>query len=494
MGVSSGAFTKRVLVDYFGVPDDRVDIITNEREYGNGVNSEMVKRVLDINSINSVGLVITVDHGSNDDDRFKIIKNNNIDIIVTDHHILPETGVPKNVNEFVNPQQDGCELSKFISGATVIYLVMLQVYKLFKFHGREVSRDDNLDRLLPIVTNTILTDQMSLRAPINRHLLIRGMVELNRVNDIPWITIKSMIDLPDHVNENTIGFLIGPILNAAGRMGNAHLATEFLACSDLERSKFLLNDLVENNTARKKLQNRLMVMAVEQVKQYTKKFNNTLVTLLPEESEGVNGIIAGNIGERYNKPIFSLAKNKEGNLVGSGRGILNGFDLTKIFKRIREVNSDILIKAGGHKMAAGLSIKPDKLVEFLTLFEKFTKEQKVILKTEEVRYYDLDIPSTLITKQLLDEINKAGPFGNSWNFPLLKSKVRVSKSFKIGADKSHMILKIDPSNGYEHLHAFYPSFDSRVLKFMDDEYCNIIYTISYEKKKIKILVKDITSA
>ena len=489
-GVSSGGFSKRAFLEYFDVPKENLIVITNERRYGNGVNDDMVNKVLDIHDRRNVGLVITTDHGSADDERFKILKDKSMDVIVTDHHLLPSTGVPINVNVFVNPQQPGDAFSNNISGCTVIYFVLLQVYNLFIERGRDVPKEDNLDSILPIVTNTILTDQMSLKDPINRYLLKRGLDILNMREDIPWTAAHILLDLPKKITEDNIGFGLGPLFNAAGRMGKAYLATDFLGCSDLELAVKKLKGLIDLNLERKQLQDRLLLIGKEQASNYVKVHHNTIVIVL-QDGHGVGGIIAGMVGEKYNLPIFVFSDEGDGILVGSGRSIVDNINIVEAMNYVKKHGDNVMIRGGGHAAAGGCSIHKDKMVDFFGLFDDAILEQMSKLGDMKKIHADIDIPSKYITCQLVNEIDKISPFGNSWHKPILYSKVKISKYFKVGVGKNHLVLKISPGDGYADIDGFYPHFDSKVMRYFDDEYVNITYTLSCEKNKVRILIKDI---
>ena len=491
-GCNANAFLFRALTEYFNMPKEKVIQITNERIYKNGVNMEMLKRVLEINSDNHVGLVITVDHGTYDDDRYEIMRQKDIDVITTDHHLLPESGGPKFANVFVNPQRPDCKFNKNISGATVIYFVMKQLYNLHNIYDIKIAKRDDLLSLLPLIALTVISDQMSLQDPLNRVLLRDGLEEANKLEDTIWKTLSSVGEIDFPINEDTFGFNIGPIINAGGRMGNAHLATMFLSETDYGKSKTYLRNLVDLNKSRKDLQSRLLTIANKQVSQFTKSYKHTIVNILPE-GHGVGGIVASMVGERYMKPIFVFSDVGDNVLMGSGRAILDQFDIKKALDYVHEKDSTILTKYGGHAGAAGAEMKREDAAKFFALFDEATGVQLKDKGIDDVNYYyDLDLPPKFLTTSILKVISKIGPFGNKWHKPIFSSKFLVKNIMKVGADKRHLVVNLIPELGYSKINAFYPNYDIKKYSLLDSNEANIIYNITVDRgDRVRLLIEDV---
>lgn len=493
-GVSSGGFGERCLKEYFGVTDENLIVIQNERNNGNGVNNTIVDEILTLHARRPVGLVITADHGSADDERYLKLKKQGIKIVVTDHHAIPNTGVPINVDAFVNPQQEGDEFSKNISGCTVLYFMFRVLYNIFLSKNKlKDYQKDELDSLLVIVTNTIITDQMNLSDPINRYLLNRGLKLLNESKDAPWGIIKSLTNLNSNITEEDIGFVLGPILNAAGRMDRAYIAQKFLASNTEYKATKYLKEMIDLNIKRKEQQTKVTTIAREQARSYTKHYKNTLVIVL-NEGHGIAGIIAGNIGEAYNKPIFVMVDVGDGVLVGSGRSINPNIDIEKSINYIKEKDNDVIIRGGGHKNAAGCSINKNKLKDFFELFEEsIVKQYEYIDDISGIIFIDAEIPVKFIGKSLLNTVNNLRPYGNGWEKPLFKSRCILSSVKPIGILKQHLLVDISTGEGFEPIKGVYFNYDKKIGTLNDGDEVDILYNINQSKKPgtVEVMIKNI---
>lgn len=484
-GVSSAAIIYRSIIDYFNHDVESLHVLVNERLYGNGVNDEMIKRTLAIHKERKVDLVITADHGSADDVRFGILKKEGVgDIVVTDHHLLPKEGELEYSDAFVNPQRDNDTFSVNISGCHVIYLVMTLVYDLFKNNGHRILIEDNMRTILPIMTNTILSDQMDMRDPINRYYLKEGLHELSNSLDIIWVAARELLDLPKVVTEETISFMIAPLLNAANRTGKAYLAYEFLVSRDIHDAIANLKVLIKLNNERKKTESTMLAIANAGVK--LNPYSNSIVTLLPE-GLGVAGLISNTLGDRLQVPAFTFVEGREGNLVGSGRGIVEGIDLKGILDTITKEDPTIIIKSGGHKGAAGCTIRSEKIREFMAMFDKLAEATKS--EDGVVNKYDIEVPFEYIGDNLYDEIQKAGPYGRGYDRPTIKTDIILEMFRYIGKPPMHAILKIYNKERTMMHEAFFPK--SAMIRLM--KYKQNISTILFTLGKKRYLGKTTVS-
>jgi len=483
-GVSCAAIMHRTLRDYFAHPAEKTHILVNERKYGNGVNDEMVKRALEIHKLNKVDLITLHDHGSADDERFKIFKDNGIDVVCTDHHLIPSTGELKNVDAFVNPQRAGDTFSKHISGAHVTYLVMQRVYDLFMNNNNKVLIEDRLQTILPIMTNTILSDQMDMRDPINRYYLKEGLKELTISKDPIWLALRELAEIDDSATEETVSFLIAPLLNAANRTGQAHVAYEFLAAPTLHIALSKLEILIELNNKRKKMEAELLAVANIGTKTYP--YNHSMVVLLPHGT-GVAGLVSNTIGERLKRPTFTFVENEDGQYVGSGRGILPNINLKEILDTIHQKDGNVFVlrngipRYGGHKGAAGCTINGDKIQEFMKLFDKevelFIKNNPV---TEEIEF-DFSMEIERVGDNILEEIRKAGPYGREYPAPVIHSEAVLSRWRTIGNPAIHAVVALVNKDRTLNYECFYPK--SAMVRFgtMKNRLVNAFYTLAKKR-------------
>lgn len=388
-------------------------VVVNDRKYGNGVNDEMVKRILEIHSKTPVSLVVTADHGSADNERFKILKQNKMQIIVTDHHLIPNNTPPEHVDVFINPQHDDSRLPTYISGATVLYLLLIETYVT-----ERPNRDDPYMReILPIVGATVLSDQMDLRKEINRWL-VHTAIKIQ--SESPIVSLKAFHDGTWDTEIFSRG--MGPIINAAGRMGTAHSAYLFMASKDTEQASSALATLKRLNLERRALQNKLTEIAEDQAKRISNKRLTKVIVL--QDGEGVAGIIAGNIAEKYRRPTFVLVHNGT-HIGGSGRTGVDNVNLEAIISRLRRLR-DYVIKGGGHAAAAGIAINPDYLEEFIEDFEDEVQRQTGGVLKYDI-YTDFKSPIKYLTNNLYNLLTELEPYGNSFPKPVIEIAAKVSK-------------------------------------------------------------------
>jgi single-stranded-DNA-specific exonuclease len=480
-GVSCAAIVDRSIVDYFNHPKDKLITIVNKRVYGNGVNDEMVRRTLEIHKETPIGLVITADHGSSDDVRIKKLREAGIDVIVTDHHSIPTTGKLQHANAFINPIRDDDNFTEInISGAQVVYFLMYCVYE--KLDERSlISKRDNMRSILPIVSNTILSDSMSLLSPINRHMLSEGMKELNISEEPQWTLLRNRMSL-NLFDENVISFTITPHINAANRLGSPELAYEFLSARDINKADLALSKLVELNNERKRLESEMIAFVGTVARLYP--FKNTKVLIIPR-GPGVSGLVSQTIGERYNQPTITFTLTNKDTLVGSGRTILTHLNLKEIFDEIKENYPGIMIKGGGHSGAAGCEIHNEKLYEFMEAFDTIVARQNkgVEIRSGSDTTYDFEIPIEYISEKLVDDINNLGPFGREFERPVLKTEGLVTKVFKIGRPPLHCALDLMTKDRRTLIKCFYPR--SGHLKLKDNVLSTIVGSINMKYYKGK---------
>jgi len=490
-GVSSAYVIDRAILNYFNHPKDKFTTIINERKFGNGVNDEMIRRTLELHKEKPIGLVITADHGSSDDARFKILRDNDIEVVVTDHHSLPNTGRLINANAFVNPIKDNfCKYN--ISGCQVIFLVMLRVYDLFKENNRTLLKEDNLDSIYPVMANTILSDSMNLLEPINRYMLKKGLKLLNETKEICWVLVKDSMKL-EYFDENVLSFSFTPIINAANRLGKPRLAFEFLTARDPNKGLILLKKLVDINNERKTLESEMISYVNLTAKLY--RYKHTKVFILPK-GPGVAGLVSQTIGDRYNCPTITFTLNKDGDLTGSGRTILKGLNLKEIFDKIEHIDKDIFLRKGGHAGAAGCTIREEKIEDFMRIFDDVVlKSLDNIEEIEDTKFYDFEIPMEYLTETVISKINEVGPFGMDYRQPILKTTGILNKVIPIGRPPLHHAVEILTKDRSKVIKGFYPrSGHSRLNKKKYQE-IEVLASLNFKQyngnKSLELVINDI---
>lgn len=378
----------------YDIPDRVID--------GYGISDRMIDRAIEAN----VSLVITCDNGISAIDQVKRLKENGIKVIVTDHHqvskkedgewveqILPQADCVINPKRLDNtyPFDDLC-------GAGVAFKLIQALYQ------RLDGDMEYLYGLLEYVAMGTVCDVVSLTDE-NRIFVREG---LKRINNTEKLAIKALVEENSwnrEVSAYTLGFIIGPCMNATGRLSTAKLAIDMLMEDDIEKIRTYAKKLVSLNNERKELTNIGLEKTLEIIKD--KKYYNDDIIIVDVEDieESICGIIAGRIKEKFNKPTIIMTESSQnGILKGSGRSI----EAYNIYKEVFEIK-DILESFGGHPMACGLSIRSDKVEEFR---QKLNDKSK-LKKDDFVNIINIDaqIPIDKLSLEFAESLQRLEPFG-----------------------------------------------------------------------------------
>ena len=378
----------------YDIPDRVID--------GYGISDRMIDRAIEAN----VSLVITCDNGISAIDQVKRLKENGIKVIVTDHHqvskkedgewveqILPQADCVINPKRLDNtyPFDDLC-------GAGVAFKLIQALYQ------RLDGDMEYLYGLLEYVAMGTVCDVVSLTDE-NRIFVREG---LKRINNTEKLAIKALVEENSwnrEVSAYTLGFIIGPCMNATGRLSTAKLAIDMLMEDDIEKIRTYAKKLVSLNNERKELTNIGLEKTLEIIKD--KKYYNDDIIIVDVENieESICGIIAGRIKEKFNKPTIIMTQSSQnGILKGSGRSI----EAYNIYKEVFEIK-DILESFGGHPMACGLSIRSDKVEEFR---QKLNDKSK-LKKDDFVNIINIDaqIPIDKLSLEFAESLQRLEPFG-----------------------------------------------------------------------------------
>lgn len=378
----------------YDIPDRVID--------GYGISDRMIDRAIEAN----VSLIITCDNGISAIDQVKRLKENGIKVIITDHHqvskkedgewveqILPQADCVINPKRLDNtyPFDDLC-------GAGVAFKLIQALYQ------RLDGDMEYLYGLLEYVAMGTVCDVVSLTDE-NRIFVREG---LKRINNTEKLAIKALVEENSwnrEVSAYTLGFIIGPCMNATGRLSTAKLAIDMLMEDDIEKIRTYAKKLVSLNTERKELTNIGLEKTLEIIKD--KKYYNDDIIIVNVENieESICGIIAGRIKEKFNKPTIIMTESSQnGILKGSGRSI----EAYNIYKEVFEIK-DILESFGGHPMACGLSIRSDKVEDFR---QKLNDKSK-LKKDDFVNIINIDaqIPIDKLSLEFAESLQRLEPFG-----------------------------------------------------------------------------------
>jgi single-stranded-DNA-specific exonuclease len=397
---------------------------------GYGLNRSLVDRALE----DGIDTIITCDNGIAAAEEIAYGKQHGLTIIVTDHHEVPfvEIGSEKEyvlpqADAVVDPHRPDCEYPfKGLCGAAVAYKLIEALYEVLQ---RDV---EDVDYLMENVAIATVGDVMDLKGE-NRIFVKQGLDMLKCTKNEGLRALMECTKVPvERLNTYHIGYIIGPCINAGGRLDTAKRALDLLNAKSRREAVMLAEDLKALNDSRKELTERGIEEAVEQIEHSSLKEDPVLVVYLPDCHESIAGIIAGKIRERYYRPVFVLTRSADG-VKGSGRSIEN----YNMFEEMCKCQA-LFTKFGGHKLAAGLSLKEEDVDRFRHVINELANLSKEDL-TEKVSI-DMQLPFPYITEGLVQELELLEPFGKGNPKPLFAERnLRVLEPRIIG--KNHNVLK-----------------------------------------------------
>ena len=324
---------------------------------------------------------------------------------------------------------------KGICGATVAYKFIRNLYETMGVLWEDETR------YIEMVAIATVCDVMELRDE-NRIYVREGLKLLKNTKNLGLKTLLSVNELSGkNLSAFHLGFVIGPCINATGRLSKADNGLELLLEEDEDRAYTLANELLALNQERKSMTEEGVVEAIKQVEEKYKE-DVVLVVYLPELHESIAGIVAGRLREHFYKPIYVITDTKEGTIKGSGRSI-EGYHM---FDALTEVK-DLLLKYGGHELAAGFSLAKENLEEFrrrLNVNQHLTEEEL----TPVVRL-DVPMPIAYISERLIEQLRLLEPFGKGNEKPIFgQSGLGIKRVIPMGKEKQYMKILFQDSDGY----------------------------------------------
>ena len=429
-----GASATALLTKYFSsIKAESVFYIPDRKKDGYGPNIDSFKKLISLKS----NIIITVDCGTVAFEAIKYSQNENIDVIVLDHH-QAEIQLP-NACAIVNPNRldDDSNLNYLsAAGVTLMFLVSLNSFLRKKgwFTKNKIEEPDIIN-FLDLVSLGTVCDVVPL-VKLNRALVCQGLKILKKRKNLG---LKTLYDISNHEEAPTtyhLGYVFGPRINAGGRVGKSSHGAKLLTTNNAQTSYQLANELNLYNEERKLIEKELLSKVVDEVK---KNINDPVYVLTGVNwHEGVIGIIASRIKEKYNKPAFLISLNNAGLGKGSARSVY-GFDIGTAI--LAAVQSKILLKGGGHKMAGGFSIQKPKINDFKEfLFSKFEKSGLSNTTNRNI-YADSIISASALNKDFFDKVDALAPFGSGNNEPkFIVENVKIVNSQIVGEKHLKVIL------------------------------------------------------
>lgn len=409
---------------------------------GYGLNQMLIDRALE----DDVDTIITCDNGIAAMNEIAYGKEQGMTIVVTDHHEVPyleENGEKKYLlppaDAVVDPHRADCEYPfKGLCGAAVAYKL---VEVLYRVSGKSEQEVEHLqESLMENVAIATIGDVMDLVGE-NRVFVKKGL-ELLKTTKNEGLHALMQCTGVDTANLNTyhIGFVLGPCINAGGRLDTAKRALELLNASNRREAVTLAADLKELNDSRKEMTEEGVEEAVRQIESSSWKDDQVLVVYLPKCHESIAGIIAGRIKERYYRPTFVLTRGETG-VKGSGRSI-EAYDMFAEMSRC----SELFTKFGGHKLAAGLSLEEENVEVFRKRINELADltEDDLQMKVS----IDMRLPFPYINEELIHELKILEPFGKGNGKPLFaESKLRVIQPRIFGKNRNVLKCRLEDQQG-----------------------------------------------
>lgn len=414
-------------------------MIPNRITDGYGINEHLIEQAWQ----EGRDTIITCDNGIAAVTQIRKAKDLGMTVIVTDHHEVPFEDLEGGRKEIlppadaiVNPKQKACSYPfAGLCGAVVAMKVMEALYE------KMAPEVDLVDKMLPFAGIATIGDVMDLQDE-NRILVKEGLQRLHHTTNLGLQELIRVNNLePENISPYHIGFILGPCLNASGRLDTAKRALQLLLADSREEAAVLAGDLKNLNESRKEMTAQGLEKAIEQVESTSMMEDTVLVVFLPECHESLAGIIAGRLRERYHKPSFVLTRGEEG-VKGSGRSI----ESYSMYEKLCECK-EYLTKFGGHPMAAGLSLEEENVERF----RRKLNEQSGLTEEDLVEKVTIDVPMPIhyIRKDLVQELSLLEPFGKGNEKPLFAQKnLWISQMRVFGKNRNVVKMRLTDENGY----------------------------------------------
>ncbi|PJG85104.1 single-stranded-DNA-specific exonuclease RecJ [Conservatibacter flavescens] len=433
-------------------------LVPNRFEQGYGLSVAVAEMALE----KGVELLVTVDNGVSSLEGVSYLREKGVKVLITDHHLPPET-LP-NADAIINPNLPQCGFpSKNLAGVGVAFYVMLALRAALRQLGVfDVKTQPDFRHLLDLVALGTVADVVPLDQN-NRILVHQGLMRMQAQLCRPGIRALTEVANRELSQLTTadLGFSLAPRLNAAGRLDNMSVGVELLLADNMETARALALDLDSLNQTRKEIEQGMKLEALEICRNLT-ALKQTLpfgiVLYQADWHQGVLGILASRIKDQFHRPVIAFAQDSEGILKGSARSI-EGLHMRDALERIHQHNPQIMLKFGGHAMAAGLSIYAEHLSQFQTLFNQIVTEWLDEDRLKGVIWTDGELSSHELNLTNAEKIRQAGPWGQAFPEPCFDGEFRILQQRLVG--ERHLKMMVEPKQGGPLLDAIAFNIDTR---------------------------------
>jgi single-stranded-DNA-specific exonuclease len=435
-GAASSALMYRFLT-HFGV---KAHIYIPDRIFeGYGPNPTAINQLID----NGASLIVTVDCGSTSHEALAAAADRNIDVVVIDHHQVTHELPP--CHSLVNPnREDDLSGLGHLCAAGVVFMVLVATLRLLREAGDKRILAIDLLQWLDIVALATVCDVVPLKG-LNRAFVVKGLVAARHQSNAGLAALFRKAGLAGPVTPYHFGFLIGPRINAGGRIGDAALGSRLLTLDDAIQAEAIAQRLDELNRERQAMEAIMLQEAeAEALAEYGDGEGASIIVTAHEKwHPGIVGLIAARLKEKFKRPAFAIAFDPSGRGTGSGRSI-NGFDMGRMVRAA--VDEGLLVKGGGHAMAAGLTVERGKLGLLRGFFTEKAQKTVAALVANETLKIDGAIAASGATIELIDRLETAGPYGSGHSQPLFAVPAhRVRDSRLVG--ERHVKVTLEAMDG-----------------------------------------------
>lgn len=443
-GITSHVVIRRTLHELFGVPEAKLHSLIGHRIHdGYGISLPLVERALALKPRPS--LVITADCGSSDEPRIARLAAQGIEVVVSDHHALPVEGPPPSAHAVVNPTRDDCDYpDPTIAGCMVAWLVMSLTRSVLIEWGVLAQATPKLSPWLSYVALGTVADCVSLGgSPANRAVVTHGLALINRMEAACWRAMAQRLGA-DSVpfDAETLGFQMGPRINARSRLDDPYAALHFMLAADDVSAARHLDTLDQDNQSRKAIEADMAEEARALAMPALSANEPAVVVFLEDGHAGVQGIVASRLVQAYGRPALVLTPAAApGMLTGSGRSI-EGLHLRDALQRTFELAPEALPRFGGHRGAAGVGVPAERLDAFKAAFLMAVAEQLGEAELYPRILTDGDLAPEQLSLATLEELQAVGPFGREFDPPLFQGEFVVERLRPVGADGTHLMLEL----------------------------------------------------
>ncbi|ELB1482366.1 single-stranded-DNA-specific exonuclease RecJ [Vibrio parahaemolyticus] len=419
-------------------------LVPNRFEDGYGLSPEVVDQALELGA----EMIMTVDNGVSSIEGVRYAKENGITVLVTDHH-LPGQVLPE-VDAMVNPNLDSCAFpSKALAGVGVAFYLMMALCVHMRKHNwfaQQGMQEPKLMELIDLVALGTVADVVPLDEN-NRILVHQGLQRIRAGKARPGIQALIEVAKRDarRLVASDFGFALGPRINAAGRLDDMSFGVELLMCNNIHAARRMASELDGLNQTRKEIEEGMKQEAMAFCERLQFGENSELpygLSLFQRDwHQGVIGILASRIKEKFHRPVIAFADGGEGTIKGSCRSI-PGLHMRDALGFIDTQNPGLIIKFGGHAMAAGLTIKEQDFERFSRLFDEVVKKELDEAALKGVILTDGELKPEEFSMHIAEQLRAGGPFGQAFPEPIFDGEFKVLHQKLVG--EKHLKLMLEP--------------------------------------------------